>query len=246
MYRATARMFRGDVACLVAGVGILAFVVTTNAEKLIHGTASVGTPQVVESTVYVDRTGQPIQPDNDPNWALAIPRPYSLGSANGGSASGGVAGGDPATSQSAGYEVGEGFVVGFLDGQVGWAAGAASLTEPHIETANPFLGDQHLRLDHDTAAPANALIAAFSPNMGTFVNTSAVVTVNLFLTAVTTRDYQVVPQSPGEGFVVTRVRFRRQLNIIDVLDDVGAGGVFIDTGVTWIPDQYVDLTINLN
>ena len=242
MYRAVARILRGDVACVIAGAGILAFVVTTNAEKLVRGTASVGTPEVIESTVNMDRTGQPTRPDNEPDWRLAIPRPQS----SGGSASGGIAGGDPATSQSAGFELGEGFAVGYIDAQVGWTAGTGSLTEPHVETANPSPGDQHLRIGHDTKVGAGALIQAFSPNMGTFTNTSAVVSMNLYLTGVTTRDYQVIPQNPTEGLVVTRVEFRRTLNAIRVLDDIGAGGAFIDTGATWIPDTYVPLSIDLN
>ena len=247
MYRAVARMLRGDVACLVAGAGILAFVVTTNAERLVHGTASVATPEVMESTVSGDRTGLPTLPDHtsrDP--LLAFPRPHASGGANGGSASGGIAG-PAATSQSSGFEVIEGFVLGFIGGQVGWDAFAVSTVEGHVDNVNPAAGDQHLRLARDPDIANNALIGAFSPNMGPFTNISAVVSVDMFLTG-SGRTFEVIPQNSTEGLVVARVRFRSGTNIIDILDDPEGDGTFAFqvTGTTWIPDQYVNLTIDLN
>jgi len=51
-----------------------------------------------------------------------------------------------------------------------------------------------------------------------------------------------------EDLVVARVRFRSGTNIIDILDDPEGDGTFAFqvTGTTWIPDQYVNLTIDLN
>ncbi len=246
MYRAVARMLRGDVACLVAGAGILAFVVSTNAEKLLHDSSSAGTVAASEVALDLDRAGLPTDQDRTgPDLRLAIPRPYASMAANGGSASGGIAG-PAATSQASGFEVGEGYAVGFIDGQVGWAAGAASLAEPTVDTANPFGGSaQHLRIGHDPAAAPTSDMLAFSPNMGIFTNVSAVVSAELYITG-TGRDYEIVPQSPSEGQVVTIVRFNRVTKVISVLDDLGGGGVFINTGFLLAENEYANVTIDLN
>ena len=189
------------------------------------------------------------EPDSAPDLRLAIPRPPTSGTHDVGMALGGIAGGDPAASQSWGFEPGEGFTTapGFIGGQVGWGGFAASTVEGHVDDANPEPvtgGVQHLRVSHDPAVlGADTLIGGFSPNMGVFQNASAVVSVDVFITGFG-RNYEVVPQSPGEGFVVTRVRFENLNNVISVLDDLGAGAAFIDTGTTWIPDQYINLTID--
>ena len=261
MYRAVARMLRGDVACLIAGAGVLAFVVTTNAQKLGYGTPSVGTPQVVESTVLGDRTARPTQTDREQGADLsrAIPRPVTQAAANGGPAHsisawydgdiafGGIAGVDPFSSQATGFEVADGFAAGFIGGQVGWTAFAVSEAEGHIELANPATGDQHLRVNHDpaVAAPLDE-VGAFSPNMHDSMGIDATVSVDVFITG-SGRDYQVVPQSPSEGAIVTRVRFSRVANKIEVFDEIAPDPAgFVDTGAVYIPDQYVNLTIVLD
>jgi len=243
-------MLRGDVACLVAGVGILAFVVTTNAERRLHQSVPADPPVVVAASGRVDRSSGSTKPHRIVNLAQAY-RSSSAGGQGSGSPSGGIAGGDPATSQSSGFEVGEGFAVGFIDGQIGWRnivnqpGGLESAVEAHVDSLNPATGDQHLRLDRDPDLPNTLFIGAISPTMGPFASTSSVVSVDIFITG-TGRDYEVAPQSASEELVVTSVRFRRLSNTIEVLDDIGAGGVFIDTGATWIPDQYVNLTIDLD
>jgi len=233
----------------------LAFVVTTNAQRTVHGTASVGTPEVIESTVNVDRTGRPTQPvrerGRERDLRFSIPRPQSSGAPNGGAASGGVAGIDPFSSQSAGFEIAEGFVVGFIGGQAGWTGFAASDLEGHVDTANPALGDQHLRVGHDPTPGVGPLdtVGGISPNMHDSVNISATVSVDVFITG-SGRDYEVAPVSASEALFVTRVRFSRVLNRIEVLDDLDGPGPlesdFVDTGTTYIPDQYVNLTIDLD
>ncbi len=146
-----------------------------------------------------------------------------------------------------GFEPAEGFVLGPIDGQGGWVSLPASTNAGQVGNLNAAIGLQHLRIRHDPAAGINTTVGVISPNLGTFTESSAVVSVDVFITG-SDRDYQVVPQSPSEGLVVTRVRFRRLKNIIEVLDDPEGDGsfAFIDTGVAWIADQYINLTIDLN
>ena len=87
MYRAVARMLRGDVAGLIAAAGLLAFVVTTNAQKLIHDSASAGIPEVMEAAASVDRTDLRTETRRSRDPRLAIPRRPTSGAATGGTAS---------------------------------------------------------------------------------------------------------------------------------------------------------------
>ncbi len=235
---------RGDVGCLIAGAGVLAFVVTTNAERLMHKPAAAMVVEVAAAASGdANRTGLPTEDVLDPDITRVTrpPRLPGAGAPNGGS--GGIAGGFPGTSQTFGFEPGEGFVPGFIDGQVGWAA-INGLAEGHIDVLEPATGVQHLRLSRDPALGTNSFLGGNSPRMGTFENTSATVSVDVFITGVG-RDYSVRPQSTD--FVVIDVRFRRLNNIIQILTDVNGDGNFayVDTGATWIPDQYVNLTIDL-
>ena len=239
MYRVVARMIRGDVACLVAGAGVLAFVVTTNAEKLIHDSAPAGTRETIRAAANADGSGTSTDRGRRPDLRLAIPRPPTP---IGGSAQGAIAGGDPGTSQEAGFEVAEGFMLGHLDGQVEWNTFASSKAEAHIEDANPATGDQHVRIGRDPVLADAANVGAFSPNMGIFTGVSAKVTVDIFITG-TGRDYEFQPQSPTEDLVTLTVLFEDG-GVISVLDNPGA--VFVDTGFMWIPDQYVTLNIDFD
>ncbi|MCH7797932.1 MAG: hypothetical protein IID28_05735, partial [Planctomycetes bacterium] len=261
MFPAVARISRGGVVCLLAGAGLLAFAVTTNAERLLQKSAPAVVAQVAVASNDAVQAGLPTEAgrDRDQDLRRAILRSGSSGAPNIGMAQGGIAGGDPATSQSFGFEPGEGFTLmpSYIGGQVGWGVPVdingfpTSTAEGHIDDANPEGGSlQHLRINHDPAiASATVQIGAFSPNMGLFENTSAVVSVDVFITG-EGRDYQVVPQSVTEDLVVTRVQFARVGNVINVLDDLdGVGGADpapVDTGALWIPDQYVNLTIDYN
>jgi len=140
-------------------------------------------------------------------------------------------------SETWGFEAGEGFAPGFIGGQAGWTAFAASVAEGHIDTANPHAGSQHLRISNDPAVAAGTLLGAFSPLVADPIVDASSVSVYVAIGDVGGADYDVVPQSPTQGLLTARVKFDFEGNI-QVLDDVGAGLVFVDTGADWVPITY--------
>jgi len=135
------------------------------------------------------------------------------------------------------FEAGEGFAPGYIDGQAGWTAFAASVVEGHIDTANPFTGAQHLRISNDPAVGAGTNIGAISPNVPDTVVDASSLMVWIAIGATGGADYDVVPQALSQGFLTAGVKFS-YLGDIQVLDDVGAGLVLVDTGADWVPATY--------
>ncbi|MHC4140718.1 MAG: hypothetical protein ACYSUF_02165 [Planctomycetota bacterium] len=165
----------------------------------------------------------------------AIPRPAGV---QGGIAGGVIAG----SSYATGFEPAEGFAPGHIDGQVGWASFASSSAEAHIDTVNPAAGEQHLRISKDPNLGLGADVGAFSPNLGIFENVSGTLSVDLNISSLGGTTYEVVPQTPTEGLVVTRVQFLRTRDIW-VLN---AAGVFEDSGADWVPGVYKNVTVVLD
>jgi hypothetical protein len=207
----------------MAGAAVLAVGLSTFAERSAGPRRAA--PPARDTAATPQR--QPVE-----DLARAIPRPQ------GGSIAGGAVAG---ASYATGFEPGEGFAPGYIGGQQGWDAFVASAVEAHIDTAGPQNGAQHLRISRDPALGGNVNIGAFSPNLGTFVNTPGTLTVAVRINGGGARDYQVTPQSVTEGLVVTRVRLRRTGDI-DVLDD---NGIFVDTGFNWVPNVYRDVVVAL-
>lgn len=148
-------------------------------------------------------------------------------------------------TESWAFEPAEGFAPGFIGGQAGWTVFAASVAEGHIDTANPFAGTQHLRISLDPAAAGGSLIGAFSPTVTDTVVDACSMSVQVAIGATGGADYDVVPQAPSQGFLTARVKFS-YLGDILVLDDVGAGLVFVDTGSDWVAGAYSLLEIQVD
>ena len=147
---------------------------------------------------------------------------------------------------SYGFEAGEGFTPGFLGGQVGWTVFAASAVEPTIDTVNPAGGSQHMQLGQDPANGPGTLLGGFSPDLGPQdVTMRSSVSVDISIGATGGADYDIVPQAPSQMFLTARVNFNFMGNIF-ILDDVGAGLVFIDTGVAWPVATYFNLRIEID
>ena len=119
---------------------------------------------------------------------------------------------------------------------------AASAVEGHIDTANPASGDQHLRISYDPAAGQGSYTGAFTPDVGPLPVVPSDVSVDVAISASGGADYDVVPQAPSQGFLTARVSFEYMGNIW-ILDDVGAGLQFVDTGVAWNIGPYTTLRI---
>ncbi len=144
-----------------------------------------------------------------------------------------------------GFEAVDGFVPGYIGGQSGWTAFPASLSEGHIDTFNPDAGAQHLRISKDSTIGTGTLTGAFSPDQGPLAVGPSSVSVDIAISNTGGADYDVVPQAPSQGFLSARVKFNFLGNIF-VLDDLGAGLIFVDTGVAWNVGPYTNLTINID
>ena len=140
-------------------------------------------------------------------------------------------------SETWGFEAGEGFAPGFIGGQVGWTAFAASTAEGHIDTANPSAGSQHLRISNDPTVGGGILLGAFSPSVVDPIVDASSMSVYVAIGNVGGASYDVVPQSPNQGLLTARVKFDPAGDIL-VLDDLGGGLVFVDTGADWVPTSY--------
>lgn len=150
---------------------------------------------------------------------------------------------DGVAAYSTGFEPGEGFVPGPIGGQAGWT-NFAGATEGQVSTANPAAGLQHLRIAKQVGRPAGALTGGFSPVFGGSM-APTVVSVDVAISALDGADYDVVPQAPSQGFLTARVKFS-YLGDILVLDDTGAGLVFVDTGDDWVAGGYRNLRIEID
>ncbi len=177
--------------------------------------------------------------------SIAVEKTYVVSTAAIPAPAGGVASPELLVTESWAFEAGEGFAPGFIGGQAGWTVFAASSVEGHIDTANPHAGTQHLRISGDPAVSSGSLTGAFSPSVLDPVVDASSVSVWIAIGATGGADYDVIPQAPSQTFLTARVKLDFNGNI-QVLDDVGAGLVFVDTGADWTPGSYVQLVVNVD
>lgn len=135
---------------------------------------------------------------------------------------------------STGFEVVDGFAIGGLP-QNGWTEFAASPNAASISGAHPAAGAQHLRIVKDTAATSGTLSGGFSPDAGPLAAGQYIVSVDFATNDVGGADYDIVPQAPSQGSLSARMKFSFTGDIL-VLDDVGAGLAFVDTGANFAAD----------
>lgn len=130
-----------------------------------------------------------------------------------------------------GFEPGEGFSVGALAGQQGWTNFAAAPSVPQVTTAAPVTGVQHIQIAGDPGVAVGTLTGGFSPDRGVQDPASvSMMSVDIRITTAGGADYDVVPQTPSQGFLAARVKFSF-LGDIQILDDTGGGLAFEDSGV---------------
>jgi len=146
---------------------------------------------------------------------------------------------------STGFEAADGFGPGPINGQQGWTNFAANDNIPAISNANPASGEQHLRNSKGPGTNASSN-GAFSPNLGPQSANRYIVSVDFASNDDGGADHMIVAQAPSQGFLSWRLHFDWQGNI-RVLDDVGSGLQFINTGASWAADgQYRNLTVDLD
>ena len=145
-----------------------------------------------------------------------------------------------------GFEPAEGFAPGFLGGQAGWTAFIFSAVEPTIDTVNPARGSQHMQISGDPALPAPSNVGGFSPDLGPQdVTKPSLVSVDVSIGGLGGADYDVAPQAPSQGFLTTRVKFFFLGDIL-ILDDLGGGPTFVDSGVDFPVGTYFNLRIEID
>lgn len=149
-----------------------------------------------------------------------------------------------AISYSTGFETAEGYTVGDINTQNGWSVFSGDLNQV-VSVINPATGAQHYRNQNEPQYSAGTLVGAFSPNLGASAIAPQMLSVDINISAAGGADYDVVPQAPSQSFLTARVKFNFGGNIF-VLDDIGGGLTFIDTGVAWTPGVYKNLTIDVD
>ncbi|QLG46726.1 Ig-like domain-containing protein [Costertonia aggregata] len=130
----------------------------------------------------------------------------------------------------------EEYALGNIDDQFGWFISAATEADDWVVTnTNPFEGNQHISSVSDGLGGNRlAFTPVITPGNEPFMVSST--RVNIQGSGTT---WEVIPQSPAAGSVVTRVRFNADRSI-DILD--GGSSAFIPiTAVT--PEGYFDLRI---
>lgn len=147
-----------------------------------------------------------------------------------------------------GFDSGEGFVVDtIVGGQNDWTQFEASTTQPTISDDNPAGGDQHVRLADDPALADGSNVGPFSPLDVVDGNQESALSVMMFINDDNGADYDVVGQTPIEGFLSYRVKFNfagaAGGQTISVLDDPGGTLAFQDTGVLWEQGVYRELRV---
>ncbi|MGB5237986.1 MAG: choice-of-anchor D domain-containing protein, partial [Flavobacteriaceae bacterium] len=131
----------------------------------------------------------------------------------------------------------EDFTPGDITGQQGWFAQFANNWA--ISAANPADGAQHLSAVSDGQGPNQpGTVLAFSPTVtpGSEPFMVSSLDVNIQGSGVS---WEIIPQSPSAGFVVTRLRFNGD-GTIDILD--GGAGAFVPVNAE-IPEGYFNVRI---
>ncbi|TRX59371.1 hypothetical protein FNH22_09390 [Fulvivirga sp. M361] len=130
----------------------------------------------------------------------------------------------------------EDFLEGDINGQQGWVGQFANWV---IETTNPAQGSQQLRSLSDGLGQT----LAFSPSVpiGTDPVSSLSVMLSLQGTGTT---WEIIPQSPSEELVNTRLRFTATGGIEVLISDGLDGSLFVPIPVA-IPDGYFKVDIEI-
>lgn len=156
-----------------------------------------------------------------------------------------------------GFETAEGYVVGPIEPQNGWSASGTDLAAFNVNTANPFMGSQHLRVEFNSAAAAGAQQVVLGPNLGAIAPGVNSTSVQVNISADGGSDYDVVGQAPSQGFLSWRVKFHFQgamagdpgtINILDDIDPLTPGAQlgFVNTGVVWNEGTYTELRVDMD
>lgn len=137
--------------------------------------------------------------------------------------------------QSALYETDfEEFTVGDINGQNGWFGQYGNWT---VESINPASGSLHFQGLSDGFGQS----AAFSPGVGIGSDPISSMTMKVSVTG-SNVTWQLVPQSPSAGLIVTRLQFNPDGSASVLVPDSLGNGVF-EPITAAVPSGYFDVTI---
>jgi hypothetical protein len=154
-----------------------------------------------------------------------------------------------ATVHANGFET---FALGSVEPQFGYTASGINLPYQTVSTANPFAGAKHMRLIHDTTVGFGTQRGVFTPSFVVPANSPSQVKMQLNFSNDGGSDYDIIGQAPSQGFLSWRVKFSYSdvtgtgPGTIFILDDVGAGIQYQDTGVLWDPGVYRELKVQFD
>ncbi len=129
----------------------------------------------------------------------------------------------------------ESLSIGDINGQDGWFGQWGNWT---VEAENPSNGAQHLR----GLADGFGTSVAISPTVPIGTDATSTVSMKINLQG-SNASWQVAPQSPTAGLIVTKIGFETDGSIIALVSD-GVGGGFFETIASTTPTGYFDLTIS--
>ncbi|MCB1635779.1 MAG: DUF11 domain-containing protein, partial [Xanthomonadales bacterium] len=145
-----------------------------------------------------------------------------------------------------GFEPGEGFSPGALNGQQGWTVFGAAPNVPQVSTAAPVTGVQHIQIALDGSVANGTLTGGFSPDRGAQPTTNrSRMSVDVQITDAGGADYDIVPQTPSQMFLAARIKFSFLGDIL-ILDDTGGGLFFEDSGVDWPVNTVFNLRVDMD
>ncbi|WP_394749797.1 T9SS type A sorting domain-containing protein [Spongiimicrobium salis] len=128
----------------------------------------------------------------------------------------------------------EDFTPGDINGQMGWVAQLANNWV--ISDANPAEGALNLRSVSNGLGTGGGLPLAFSPVIAAGAEPFSVVSMRMSIEGTGTT-WDVIPNSPTAGTIVTRVRFNPDRSVV-----IQQGGNLIATGVT-APEGFFNLRL---
>jgi subtilisin family serine protease len=127
------------------------------------------------------------------------------------------------------------FEIGDINGQLGWIGRWGNWT---VEAENPAGGQKHFR----GLADGLGVSLAISPRVAVGTEAFSTATVKVNITGEDT--WQIIPQSPSEAFVNTRIQFTPDRKVQALVSDGAGGGSFAEVNAT-VPNGYFDLTIEV-
>lgn len=141
------------------------------------------------------------------------------------------------------------YVLGPAEPQNGWTASGVNLAWNTISNLNPAQGTQHLRVIRDVTVAGGSTRVLLSPVTALPPNTPAQFRGLLYISNDGGSDHDLIGQAPNQGFITYRMKFSWSDDAgtgpgtIYVLDDLGAGLGFVNTGVTWTEGQYKEVKV---